>query len=423
MTDINGFSGEQITINGLITDDFTQSIIDLQNNNILLSGDLLSFNNEEVLVESDLDTLNHKTQNIESVAGTTTVTGILNVVSGQIEGRAITNDVNEVDQILSDSSYGFTFNTTKEIQISKIGIHTNQWPSSSSLSIVVNVYNLSQVLIASYNIDQSTIFENHYISNISLLLLQPGIYTISYGMIAGMKKNITQSILAPPLQYRLIDESGSYLSVFSQTPGGIYANLSSISGTGNIWYSYSQESLLNVNKLNVNQINSLTPSGGVFMLTSDCNLITATGFNQNLFASGSFVGTLTIPANTFEISSYKLFVSGIITGQNNGLISFNLNSGSLVLGTILTQLIAVTNQSFTLTAYFSIRNIGSVATVITSFNFNYSNGTSNFQGDNNLNIQNEFDTTINNTLSVLVNINQGTTTTIRALQAIIKQIY
>lgn len=409
MTDINGFSGQTFSLNGIITDDFTTSTIDLTNDEINLNANAVKINGAII----DVDSINQKIQNITATPGDTKATGLLDVISGPIDDVAITSSPT-IDSVSFSSSYGFRFNLSKDIQIYKIGIHKDQWTGSPS-TIPYNIYSFPGTLISSFTLDKITLENDYYVSLIapSVVLNAGGSYQISIGLEPTMFFVNNTSTYSPLFS--------NTFGTYSNTPGGAYGTLLSLSATGNFWFSHVVKS-----SLKVDSINGITPAGGVFMLTSAASVIAASPTVVNLLQGATSVGSLTIPANTFKISSYKLFVSGIITGQKDKNIYFTLKVNNLIIGNILTMLIAVINQTFTITAYFSIRNTGGpgIADIITTFNFTYSNGVNNFQGDNNQILDNtNFDTTINNTLEIGCQIEAGSTTTIQATQAIIKQIY
>ena len=71
MTDINGYATDALTVNGIETDDYTTSLIDLVSNNIVLTAtninlnsDTLLYNSLPLLTSAGLQALETKTQNI-----------------------------------------------------------------------------------------------------------------------------------------------------------------------------------------------------------------------------------------------------------------------------------------------------------------------------------------------------------------------
>lgn len=389
----------------------TIKIYSKENNDLILLND----EGEEKVIGTGTGPAEN-TQNITATPGDTKIGGILEVIGGTINTEALFNEVSTTDIVATNSSYVMVIQTAKIININKIGIHTVSWPVASPASIVCNVYSqITQQLLQTYNITKNIIFENHYVINIPVLTLPIGVYQFSFGLTPDNLKSLTLPTYDPSI---ILNMFGGY----SPVGGGAFTNQLNNIPNGNIWFSYSTTPLLKCDNIETLKINNLTPFGGVFMLTSSSNQLFA-GVN-NLFSGASFVGGLTVPANTFKISSYKLIASGRITSQNNGDINFTLKSGSVVLGIITTTLVGVSGETYFLGADFGIQAIGvaGVSRVVTTFNFSYANGNANFQGDSNLIIEDaSFDTTIDNTLTVNVDIEAGTTTNIITHQAYLKQ--
>jgi hypothetical protein len=120
------------------------------------------------------------------------------------------------------------------------------------------------------------------------------------------------------------------------------------------------------------------------------------------------VGTLTIPANGFQIGdSFNAYFSGQITSGNNQQISITIMAGAITLaasGTI--TLPSTTDKNWELYITFTIRAIGApgTASIATSGTFFFNKDASNspesvgFFSENNT----TFDTTISSTLEVNV---------------------
>ena len=145
-------------------------------------------------------------------------------------------------------------------------------------------------------------------------------------------------------------------------------------------------------------------SVGLFSQTDTSTPITNTIVPTSLINGG--VGTLLIPANSFQIgNAYVAYFSGVMSSQNNATIQIRLNSNGIVLGdTGLLVLSATTDKFWELYVNFVIRSIGSAgnAAIMTSGRFTYNKNSNNSPeglGFNNLN-NTTFDTTIANTLAV-----------------------
>ena len=158
------------------------------------------------------------------------------------------------------------------------------------------------------------------------------------------------------------------------------------------------------------------PAGltGLFAQTADGGPVTATIVETTILGPG--VGTLTVPANGFQIgNSFQASLDGIISCVGSATIHVRVKTlaGVLLADTGIVALDAATSKSWLLTLYFTIRTLGGAGTASISsgglFSYIKNSGT-NFEGYVLTNINNTtFDTTINNTLVVTVqwNTNNG----------------
>jgi hypothetical protein len=169
---------------------------------------------------------------------------------------------------------------------------------------------------------------------------------------------------------------------------GTYITVSPASGTGDV-------------TVGVNT--SMLHSGGLYSQTAQSVPVTTSG---SLIDGG--VGTLTIPANGFQIGdSFNAYFSGQISSANNEQISITIMAGAVTLassGTI--TLPSTTNKNWELYITFTIRAIGApgTASIATSGTFFFNKDASNspesvgFFSENNT----TFNTTISSTLEVNV---------------------
>lgn len=169
---------------------------------------------------------------------------------------------------------------------------------------------------------------------------------------------------------------------------GTYITVSPSSGTGDV-------------TVGVNT--SMLHSGGLYSQTAQSVPVTTSG---SLIDGG--VGTLTIPANGFQIGdSFNAYFSGQITSGNNQQISITIMAGAITLaasGTI--TLPSTTDKNWELYITFTIRAIGApgTASIATSGTFFFNKDASNspesvgFFSENNT----TFNTTISSTLEVNV---------------------
>jgi hypothetical protein len=154
------------------------------------------------------------------------------------------------------------------------------------------------------------------------------------------------------------------------------------------------------------------PAGlpGLFAQTTDGGPVTATITETTIIGAG--VGTLTVPANGFQIGdSFQASLDGLISCLSSSEIRIRIKtlSGALLADTGVIDLAAATDKSWILTLYFTVRALGTagVASISSGGLFSYiRNGGTQFEGYVLSAVNNTtFDTTINNTLNVTVQWN------------------
>lgn len=145
---------------------------------------------------------------------------------------------------------------------------------------------------------------------------------------------------------------------------------------------------------------------GLFSQTGNSAVVSATTIETTIIDGG--VGTLSIPANGFQIGdSFRVIMGGVINAGNNEDIQLRIKSDSVVLADSgMQNLIGSTNDIWVLQIDFTVRSIGAagVASIVTLGVFTThktSNNTSSGFSFNTLN-NSTFDTTINNTLDITV---------------------
>ena len=149
---------------------------------------------------------------------------------------------------------------------------------------------------------------------------------------------------------------------------------------------------------------------GLFAQTADGGPVTATTVETTIVGPG--VGTLTVPANAFQIGdSFQASLDGIISCVGSATIHIRVKTltGVLLADTGIIALEAATSKSWLLTTYFTIRTLGvaTVASISSGGLFSYiKNSGTNFEGYVLSNINNTtFNTTVNNTLVITVQWN------------------
>lgn len=167
--------------------------------------------------------------------------------------------------------------------------------------------------------------------------------------------------------------------------------------------------ITNANNLWVNNINGLTPYGGVFSGTSPSRLnkpSTGGAIEVSLLPT-SFVGSVSVPANTFQISSYHLVLAGSFGANNGDTLTLRLKAGATSTIILATLVVPLSNASgsFECEVDFQLRNVGGagVADICSNFDFTYnkSNAGGAFVGERGV-FQNNttFDTTTLNILEI-----------------------
>ena len=144
---------------------------------------------------------------------------------------------------------------------------------------------------------------------------------------------------------------------------------------------------------------------GMYTMIADSSTVGGTTTELD-FMDGSYMGTLTVPANTFQFGdSFRLKVCGLIGAHNNDTLTIRIKSGSTILSASpAITMPAIGSEVFELECNFTIRAIGSAmsASIITNSTFTWNKASANiFEGQNWIAVNNStFDTTIANTLQL-----------------------
>ena len=143
---------------------------------------------------------------------------------------------------------------------------------------------------------------------------------------------------------------------------------------------------------------------GLYSQTANSVPVTATIVERTLIGAG--VGTLSVPANGFQVGdSFRADFGGLLSAQNNNTIRIRVKSGSVVLADSGVQTLpSITNDVWQLSINFTIRAIGGtgVASIVSLGVFHdvkTANGNQNGFAFNTIN-NTTFNTTILNTLDV-----------------------
>jgi hypothetical protein len=148
------------------------------------------------------------------------------------------------------------------------------------------------------------------------------------------------------------------------------------------------------------------PATGLFAQTGNSTIIT--GITESTLINGG-VGTLTVPANGFQIGdSFRAIFGGVMNAANNQTIRIRVKTGAITLLDSGVQNLtnSIINDIWSLNIDFTIRQIGGAGTasIVSLGLFHYiktSNASTQGFAFNVIN-NTTFDTTINNTLDVTV---------------------
>ena len=157
-----------------------------------------------------------------------------------------------------------------------------------------------------------------------------------------------------------------------------------------------------------NTIATLLPPvvSGLFTQTANGPTVTATTTESTIVGTG--LGSLTVPANGFQVGdSFKVDVVGHVSSKNNDTIRIKIKSGSVILGDTGTVTMPnITSKHYSINLNFTVRSLGAAGTasIASSGQFTYSKNASNaFEGSNFSIVNNTtFDTTVSNTLDITV---------------------
>lgn len=146
------------------------------------------------------------------------------------------------------------------------------------------------------------------------------------------------------------------------------------------------------------------PSGSLFAQTGNSTIITGT--TESTLINGG-VGTLTVPANGFQVGdSYRAVFGGIMNAANNETIRIRVKAGAITLLDSGVQNLgsSVVDDVWSLNVDFTIRQIGgaTVASIVSLGSFHYTKtNNASVQGFG-FNVVNNttFNTTISNVLDV-----------------------
>jgi hypothetical protein len=149
------------------------------------------------------------------------------------------------------------------------------------------------------------------------------------------------------------------------------------------------------------------PAGGLFAQTGNSTIISGTIVESTLINGG--VGTLTVPANGFQIGdSYRAIFGGVMNAANNQTIRIRVKAGAITLLDSGVQSLtnAIINDIWSLNIDFTIRQVGTagVASIVSLGAFHYTKtNNASVQGFA-FNVVNNttFNTTISNVLDVTV---------------------
>lgn len=165
---------------------------------------------------------------------------------------------------------------------------------------------------------------------------------------------------------------------------------------------------------------SPNPPNGVFVQTGDGAVVTNTTDKTSILGTG--LGTITIPANNFNVGdTFHLKMGGTISCVQNETIDFHIETtaGAILIETDPIDLIASTNKVWELEIDFTIRQVGAAgfASIISNGQFTYNKNANNLYEGLAFNSINDttFNTEIDETLEI--DIEWGSASTSNSLQS------
>ena len=183
--------------------------------------------------------------------------------------------------------------------------------------------------------------------------------------------------------------------------------------------------LLDVGNMNVSTINNITPVGGLYSGISDGVVINQASGQTDLLPV-SFVGSLSIPANGFQVGdAFHLVVAGIFpTESNTDDITIEIKQNGTTIASINLELenFDTLPSNFELEMDFIIRSTGTSGSVATNLDFSFNKRVSkDFRGTRSTDIT-TINTTTATTLSVLATVN-GAGSSIQSRLAYLRKQY
>jgi hypothetical protein len=181
--------------------------------------------------------------------------------------------------------------------------------------------------------------------------------------------------------------------------------LSTSAITGNAEFAVAQSGV--TNKVKQSSINPLPTNRGLFAQTGTSITISGTTSETSLIGTG--VGTLSVPANGFQVGdSFRAVLGGIVNIGNGQTIRIRVKTDSAVLldSGVQTLINNVEDAIWSLNIDFTIRSLGGVgvASIVSLGSFHYTktnNGTVEGFAFNTVN-DTTFDTTDSNTLDITI---------------------
>ena len=165
----------------------------------------------------------------------------------------------------------------------------------------------------------------------------------------------------------------------------------------------------------VDNINGLTPVGGLYSGLSDGTLVQAGFLGSLLPVTGTPATGLSIPANSFKIGdSFHLVAAGDIPiGDKDDAITITLNQNGTQLAQLSVEMEDSTNTFFELEADFQVRSIGVAGQIITNFDFTFNKTLlKEFKGSRHVQLS-TLDTTTASTLTLTAQFSGQLNSTLR----------
>ena len=264
------------------------------------------------------------------------------------------------------STFSNEIDTEERLKISGDGITYITGGLDITDDLNMNNNNIVDIGLANYNLETSLLDLTTKTQNIAA---SAGYTEILGGVNQKLGVSDSFNISDDSSPFSLLKFNVSNTDILSQIKhvfsNGIETSLNGIGSIGTALKKFSG--------LWVDNINGLTPVGGLYAGLSDGALVQGGFLTSLLPITGTPVNGLLIPANGFKIGdSFHLVCAGDIPiGDKDDIITITLNQNGTQLAQLSVDMEDSTNTFFELEADFQVRDVGATGQMITNFDFTF----------------------------------------------------